>query len=160
VATPLSSLIHVTNPSNWLLHHVKGEPTNPKSLKPQKIQGCSEFYHLSFSSINTSYFFLRLTQHQGRSIRRHKCFSSAHECSRLADIVPIGRSWIYTQKDQNWKDRTNIGMFASTCLKITKCLSYVQGSCSRTLSRSQTSLKTKKSLLSPVSLILNSFWVH
>lgn len=36
IATPLSNLIHVTTPSNWLLHQVKGEPTYPKSHSPQK----------------------------------------------------------------------------------------------------------------------------
>lgn len=46
-------------------------------------------------------------------------------CSKVPRVLPIesrvlgvrqciGRSWICTQNDENWKERADIGMFAST----------------------------------------------
>lgn len=56
-------------------------------------------------------------------------------------------------KEVNWKDSDDIGTFATTFSKTTKCLLYVHGSCSITVSISHSSSKLKNSIFSPMYLI-------
>ncbi|KAM3708603.1 hypothetical protein ACB098_02G110400 [Castanea mollissima] len=79
------------DPCNHLLHHVNGEPTNPKSLNPLKskapLMSTICLSRLSIPPVFSSAFTILLkspTQSQGRFNWRNKCLSSAQECSRLA----------------------------------------------------------------------------
>ncbi|XP_023878045.2 protein DMP3 [Quercus suber] len=96
-----------------------------------------------------------------------QCFypTPGKETQEVLNIVPMGigiicslrhwtgSSWICIQKVVNWNASDDKGTFAVTFSKTTRCLSYVQGSCSSTLSKSHSSSKLKNRMLSPISLI-------
>lgn len=69
----------------------------------------------------------------------------------------IGKSWIWIQNAVYLNSSAETVTFSTTLSNTTRCLSYVQGSYSITLSRPYSSSNLKKRILSPLSLIWTSF---